>query len=236
MSHVQERIDETRKEFSEKTVSEQIRIWHKLKSKQEKKPKGECVSCKSYGLTGIFAGSSGARFARHADGKLTVKCGKRGGKDMCPGYVIEREPYVDQVTITKEIQSSMRELRRDLKIIRDRVLATQTLDDDDKKGFREMSEEYAALKQIEEIHKQEIEKVPDSFNSYYIDSDILLPSAFFGDTDNIIMKTPMIIGDQKDPSVGKSDPIYMYEEQTIVPICKEDIPVRVLIDERADDS
>jgi len=230
------RIQETRREFSAKPISEKIRIWYKLKKQQERKPKSGCVSCKSYGLTGRFAGSGPAKFARHPDGRLTIKCGQRDGKDMCPGYVIQREPYVDQVTVTKEIQSSMRELRRDLKIIRDRVLATQTLDDEDKKNFREMSEEYAALKQIEEIHKQEIEKVPDSFNSYYIDSDILLPSAFFGDTDNIIMKTPMIIGDQKDPSVGKSDPIYMYEEQTIVPICKEDIPVRVLIDERADDS
>lgn len=225
----EKRIQTRIKDFSEKSVSEKIGFWHRYKAIQDKKK--QCVSCGTYGITGRFAGLGKARFTRHSDGRLTISCGKRDGKDVCPGYTIQREPYVDQVTVVKEIQSSMRQLRRDLKIIRDRVLATQTLDEDDKKRFSEMSEEYAALKTIEEIHKEQLDKIPDSLNTHYIDTEILVPSAYFGDTQDFVMKTPML----PNTNIEKTKDTYLYPEQTIIPICKEDIPVRVLIDEGADD-
>lgn len=227
-----ERISRAMTEFYNKPVHEQIILWHSRKLAQEKKPKGQCVICKSLKLPQGISGKA-AKFERHADGTLTATCGGRDGKEVCPGYQIQRDPYVDQVTITKEIRESLRLMRQELKIIRDRVLATETLTKEDANEFRSMANQYSRLKQIEEEHAKEIEQISDKFNQVvFVDDDIMVPQSFFGDTSEITMKTPMLPTEKRSGGLEGGE----YPEVLMVPICKEDIPVRVMIDEPTDNS
>lgn len=227
-----ERITRAMAEFYEKAVHDQIIMWHLKKQAQEKNPNGQCVICKSLKLPQGISGKA-AKFERHADGRLTAICGGRDGVEVCPGYNIMREPYVDQATITKEIKETLRLMRQDLKIIRDRVLATETLTKEDENEFRSMTNEYARLKKIEEEHKEEIGKISDEYNQVtMIDDEILVPNAYFGDTVGMIMKTPMLPTEKRTGGLENGE----YPEVVMIPICKEDIPVRVMIDEPTDNS
>lgn len=234
MTSRDERVERAMGEFYDKPLTDQIISWYNRKLAQEKAPKGQCVVCKSLkfpiGLSGI-----GCTFERHADGRLTAVCGGRDGEQICPGYNIQQEAYVDQVTVSTEIRSTLRSMRKDLKLLRDRVLATETLSKGDEKTFREMSDQYSVLKQIEEEHKSEIERVDNEYSQIIsIEDEILVPEAYFGDTTGLKLRTPML------PMISKTGGISHdeaeYPEMLMVAMCKDDIPVRVMVDEPTDDS
>lgn len=234
MSRQEARINALMEAFNSKSTSEKVVAWHIRKLEQEKhiKKKSQCVICKSLKIPAGLAGAP-AIFERHEDGRLTATCGGRDGAPVCPGYDIQRDAYVDQATVTSEIQASMREMRGELKIIRDRVLATETLSKEDAKAFREMSIEYARLKEIEEAHASEIIKESEIPNHVIsIEDEILVPSTYFGNTVGLKMVTPMI------PVLGRNGNFEPgeFRDMISVAMCKEEIPVRVMIDEPSDDA
>jgi hypothetical protein len=225
----QARIEEAMIEFYKRPVPEQVIEWNTKKYAQEKNPRGECVICKSLKIPkGI--GGIGASFEKHSDGRLTATCGGRGGEPVCPGYEIMREIYVDQATITSEIREAMRFMRKELKTIRDRVLANEELTREDEKTFRELTGEYIRLKQIEDAHKEEIEKLSTEYNTVIVEDDeILVPDAYFGKIDDepYEFKTPMII---------QNDASFVMPEIKAFHMSREDIPVLLRIDEATDDA
>jgi hypothetical protein len=227
----QERIDRAMVAFYEAPVHEQVIAWYRNKLAQEKNPKGQCVICKSLKLPKGTSGSA-AVFEKREDGYLITTCGGRDGKPVCPGYKIKREPYVDQATITSEVHEAMRDTRREIKIIRDRILAMGELTKEDEEEFREMTSEYVKLKQIEEAHKEEIDEVGRGVLEYIVmEDEILVPEAYFGNTEGLVMKTPMILQEKREGTLEMGE----YPEMITMNICKEDIPVYLKIDEGTDD-
>jgi hypothetical protein len=229
----QQRIENAMRLFYERPVSEQVIAWYSKKLAQEKKPTGQCVICKSLkipaGLSGI-----GATFEKHEDGRLTAICGGRGGERVCPGYEIMREMYVDQATITSEIQRAMEDTRKELKIIRDRVLATEELSKEDEEAFRELTSEYLRLKEIEEAHTNAIEEIISASDrdEIVVEEDTIdIPDAYFGSTENMTLRTPMLPTEKRSGTLEMGE----YPEMKIYPIRREDIPVLLRIDEGADD-
>jgi hypothetical protein len=227
----QERIEKAMRSFYEMPIHDQVIAWYRNKLAQEKKPSGQCVICKSLKIPRGNSGSA-ASFEKRTDGYLIAKCGGRGGEEICPGYRIKREPYVDQATITSEIQESMRDTRREIKTIRDRILAMGELLKEDEEEFRQLTNDYISLKQIEEAHKEEIEELGKGTYEYIVmEDEILVPEAYFGNTEGMVLKTPMIV---KEKRAGTLE-IGEYPEMISMTICKEDIPVYLKIDEGTDD-
>jgi len=227
----QERIDRAMTAFYDLPVHEQVIAWYRNKLAQEKNPKGQCVICKSLKLPRGESGSS-AVFEKKEDGYLIATCGGRDGAPVCSGYKIKREPYVDQATITSEIQEAMRNTRADIKIIRDRILAMGELTKEDEEEFREMTSEYVKLKQIEEAHREEIDELGRGVMEYIVmEDEILVPDAYFGNTEGLVMKTPMILQEKREGALEMGE----YPEMITMNICKEDIPVYLKIDEGTDD-
>lgn len=227
----QERIDRAMRAFYDSPVHEQVIAWYRNKLAQEKNPTGQCVICKSLKLPRGESGSA-AIFEKRANGYLLATCGGRDGNPVCPGYQIKREPYVDQATITSEIQQAMRDTRSEIKIVRDRILAMGELTKEDEDEFRELTSEYSKLKQIEDAHKEEIDEIGKGVLEYIVmDDEILIPEAYFGNTDGIVMKTPMIVNEKRDGALEMGE----YPEMITMNICKEDIPVYLKIDEGSDD-
>lgn len=226
-----ERIDRAMIAFYDLPVHEQVIAWYRNKLAQEKNPNGQCVICKSLKLPRGESGSS-AVFEKKEDGHLLATCGGRDGAPVCPGYKIKREPYVDQATITSEIQEAMRNTRAEIKIIRDRILAIGELTKEDEEEFRKMTSEYVKLKQIEDAHKEEIEELGKGVMEYIVmEDEILVPDAYFGNTEGLVMKTPMILQEKREGVLEMGE----YPEMTTMNICKEDIPVYLKIDEDTDD-
>lgn len=227
----QERIDRAMTAFYEAPIHEQVLAWYRNKLAQEKNPKGQCVICKSLKLPRGESGSA-TIFEKREDGYLIATCGGRDGTTVCPGYKIKREPYVDQATITSEIQEAMRNTRREIKIVRDRILAMGELTKDDEKEFRDMTDEYVKLKQIEEAHKDEVDATGRGVLDYIVMEDnILVPDAYFGNTEGLTLKTPMILQEGRAGALESGE----YPEMITMNICKEDIPVYLKIDEGTDD-
>lgn len=222
------RIENAMRNFYEKPISEQVISWYAKKYAQEMKPTGQCVICKSLKLP-IGTSGRGATFTKHTDGRLTAVCGGRDGSEVCPGYEIMREPYVDRATITSEIRVAMRDLRSDLKTIRDRVLATGTFTKEDEDMFREMTGEYIKLKQIEDIHREELEEGPKQIIP--VDDEILVPESYFGNVEGIVMKTPMLPTEKRTGALESGE----YGERAMIVIESNDIPVYLKIDEAPDD-
>lgn len=227
----QERIERAMTAFYEAPVHEQVLAWYRNKLAHEINPKGQCVICKSLKLPKGESGYS-TIFEKREDGYLIATCGGRDGKTICPGYKIKREPYVDQATITSEIQDAMRNTRREIKIIRDRILAMGELTKDDEEEFRNMTNEYVKLKQIEDAHKDEVDEVGKGVLEYIVmEDEILVPDAYFGNTEGLVMKTPMIKQEKRKGYLEMGE----YPEMITMNICKEDIPVYLKIDEGTDD-
>jgi hypothetical protein len=219
------------REFYSKPVIDQILEWYKKKLAQEVKPKQQCVICKSLNIPRGLAGIN-ATFERHADGRLTAVCGGRDGEPVCPGYNITREVYVDQSTITSEIREAMRYMRKELKVIRDRVLATEELTKEDETAFREMTGEYLRLKQIEDAHKEEIDKMSKEHPQSLIEDDeVLVPDLYYGVDDmSYSYQTPMI-----KTIRGEKQTDFIMNDVKVFTMSQEDIPVLLKIDEAADD-
>jgi hypothetical protein len=217
------RIDGVLSSFYERPVYKQVEQWRKMKNAFMKTPKGQCVVCKFLEIPRGLAGI-GTKFEETVDGELIAICGGRDGDLVCPGLKIQREAYIDRATVTKEVLQTQAELRKDLKHIRDRVLATETLTKEDRKEFGEMTEEYQALKTLEERYHQIIQETTEKDSVVISTDDVIeVPEAYFGPTEGLRMVTPMIPTIKKDAMVPS-----IFLDTVTVALCKEDLPVPIL--------
>jgi hypothetical protein len=198
--------------------------WLNLKTKYESSKQEYCIVCK---MTNIALRDAGTRtkFYRTDDGKLIAECGgRKGGPPICKGFVVQREAYLDRATVTQELHQTADELRKNIKHIRDRVLATETFTEEDKELFKSLTEEYQSVRLLEEDYKKSIEIVPVNIaTASSIEDDILVPDAYYGNKEGIRFETPMLYYHRKE----KDTPIETLDI-ILVPVCKDDIPVKVL--------
>jgi hypothetical protein len=211
----------------------QILKWHDMKVRYEKteaesesKASPTCEVCSRIfklvrGVAGI-----GTRFYRDEDGSYVAECGGRNDAPVCPGLRIVPDAYVDQATVTQELHQASSLLLRELKHIRDRVLALETITKDDERMFDELTEEYRAIRQLEEEHYRAIETQPyaGAIYSYEEGPGTELQqaaSALAGEAE--IFRSPMIF---KQAKGGAMKPLET-RDLVSVAICKEDLPVLI---------
>jgi len=192
----------------------QIILWYGTKRQYEEscvknKKTPPCIICgRIFGLARGVSGI-GTKFYRSAEGNYIAECGGRDGRTVCPGIHIVPDAYVDKATITQEIHEAGENLLTELKHIRDRVLALETINSDDGALFDELTEEYRAIKKIEDEHMKMIEIQPYSGTIYT-----------YEDEEGDIFKSPMI----KTPE-GKS---FVCRDIVCDTLCKEDLPVKIM--------
>jgi hypothetical protein len=207
-----------------KPAHEQAIFWLKTKTKYESSKQAYCAVCKMLNIPQREAGRY-TKFYRTDDGKLVAECGGReDGVPVCKGFVVQREAYLDRATVTQELQQTGEVLRKNIKHIRDRVLATESFTDEDKELFKSLTEEYQSVRVLEEDYKRAIASIPSTIaKATSVEDEILVPDAYFGVTEGIRFKTPMIylLKSEKDKPLETLDIV-------LVPVCKDDIPVKVL--------
>jgi hypothetical protein len=207
-----------------KPAYEQAIFWLKTKTKYESSKQSYCAVCKMLNIPQREAGRY-TKFYRTEDGKLVAECGGRDdGVPVCQGFTVQREPYLDRATVTQELQQTGEILRKNIKHIRDRVLATEKFTDEDKELFKSLTEEYQSVRILEEDYKRAIASIPSTIaTATSVEDEILVPDAYFGVTEGIRFKSPMIyqLKSEKDKPLETLDIV-------LVPVCKDDIPVKVL--------
>jgi hypothetical protein len=216
------------KDFYKREKHNQAIFWQDLKKKYEGtdgKPMNMCAVCKILYIPRGLAGK-GTIFKRTEDARLLAICEGRDGIPVCPGLEIKRDLYLDRATVTQELKETGEILRKNLKHIRDRVLATNTFDDIDKTNFKDLTEEYQSIRILEENYKEEMENVSIKVSKAdVVEDEIMVPDAYFGNTEGIKFSSPMIIqkkGKKEDMLLEDMLDIKMYA------ICKDDLPVKVL--------
>lgn len=207
-----------------KPAHEQAIFWLNTKTKYESSKQAYCIVCKMLNIPQREAGRY-TKFYRTEDGKLVAECGGRDdGVPVCQGFVVQREPYLDRATVTQELQQTGEILRKNIKHIRDRVLATETFTEEDKELFKSLTEEYQSVRVLEEDYKRVITSIPSTIaRATSVQDEILVPDAYFGPTEGIRFQTPMLklLKSEKDTALETLDIV-------LIPVCKDDIPVKVL--------
>jgi len=229
-SQVQEKEQERRgirsfyERLSAKPPHEQAIFWLNTKTKYESSKQAYCAVCKMLNIPQREAGKY-TKFYRTEDGKLVAECGGRDdGVPVCRGFTVQREPYLDRATVTQELQQTAEELRRNIKHIRDRVLATESFTDEDKELFKSLTEEYQSVRLLEEDYKRVIETIPTKIaTATAVQDEILVPDAYYGPTEGQRFQTPMLflLKSEKEMPIETLDIV-------LIPVCKDDIPVKVL--------
>jgi hypothetical protein len=215
------------------TKPSQVLKWHDMKVKYEKtvvesKTLPACEVCsRIFKLVRGVAGM-GTKFYRDEDGSYVAECGGRGDAPVCPGLRIVPDAYVDQATVTQELHQAASSLLGELKHIRDRVLALETITKEDERLFDELTEEYRAIRQLEDEHTQAIETQPyaGAIYSYEEGPGTELQqaaSSLAGEMD--IFRSPMIF---KQAKGGAMKPLET-RDLVSVAICKEDLPIPLSI-------
>lgn len=192
----------------------QIIMWYGTKRQYEEscvknKTTPPCIICgRIFGLARGVSGI-GSKFYRNMDGDYVSECGGRDGRAVCPGIHIVPDAYVDRATITQEIHEAGDNLLTELKHIRDRVLALESINTEDETMFDELTEEYRAIKKIEDEHMKMIETQPYGGTIYT-----------YEDEEGEIFKSPMITTVEGKP--------FACRDIVCETLCKEDLPVKIM--------
>jgi hypothetical protein len=150
--------------------------WSKRKYKAEKSSnfrRTPCMICKQ---KTIKPEGKGTFFLRNEEGSYLYRCGGLDGKGTLEGrlhgdVVLKVPLLMDRNTLKQEIRPTQQETIRELKKVRDMVLARNTIDEEDKERFETLEGMSRNLTKIEESYIEAIHTKPPEIYTYIYEED-----------------------------------------------------------------
>jgi hypothetical protein len=150
--------------------------WSKQKYKAEKSSnfrKNPCIVCKQ---KIIKPEGKGTFFLRNEDGSYIYRCGGLDGKGSIEGrrhgdIIIKIPLYMDRNTLKQEIRPTQLETIKELKKVRDEVLARNVIDDEDRERFETLEGLSRHLTKIEESYIEAIQSKPPEYHTYIYEEE-----------------------------------------------------------------
>jgi hypothetical protein len=133
----------------------------------------KCMICKK---KNIKPEGKGTYFLRNEDGSYVYRCGGEDGKGSLElrkhGDIVMKVPLLmDTHTLKQEIRPTQRETVRELKQIRDSVLARNVIDDEDRERFETLETMSRQLTKLEETYIQAIHSKPPELYTYIYEEE-----------------------------------------------------------------
>jgi hypothetical protein len=169
------RQKESRKKITASTrgasvsIADMILEWATERDKAELSKKFRASACIICARRGIKPAGRGTLFLRNEDGGYVYRCGNDPPKHE--DIVISVPLLMDTHTLTQEIRPTQRETIRELKVIRDSVLARNVIDDEDKERFETLETMSRHLTKIEETYTEAIHRRPLEYHTYVYEED-----------------------------------------------------------------
>lgn len=181
-----------------------------------------CVMCaRLYRRTRQGDRGKGCRFYRDSDGSFIGECGGGVKIGPCPGMRILPENYIDSTTVHQEVRIAKDELLRELKHIRDRVFATETITPEDDADFKNLTREYRGIRKMEEAYTEARKNISYTGTAYIVEDG--RPETEGGaNVESVMFRSNKIRRRAK-----KGTESFDTGDMVLNVVCKEDLPVRL---------